>query len=162
MGSRRKPWIALVLAFGLFGASCGDSDDAMEPSVSEAGEGSDDAAQNACPADGCQINFGTIEKSGDELEITWDLNFDPDINSNHIHIYWDNFSAAQVSNDATERNVIQGDWVPTDLSPVYVTDGPASTSVRGDSTTLCLVAADRDHNVIDEGVEICKDVSEFL
>ncbi|MGI9599143.1 MAG: hypothetical protein ACR2QK_23470 [Acidimicrobiales bacterium] len=153
----------------LFGAACGsDSDDDDEAAgetseeSAESGDSGGDATQNACPADGCTIDFAELAKSGDEIEVTWDLNFDPDITNNHIHIYWDNFTAAQVSNDATDRGVDQGEWVPTDLGPTYVTDGAVSTSVRGDSTTLCLVAADRDHNVLDEDTEICRDVSEFL
>ncbi len=163
MNSGGKISIALLLTLALIGAACGsDSDD------TEAGEGAtettagDGDLQNACPADGCIVDFAGVAAAGDEIEVTWELNFAPDINNNHIHIYWDNFTPAQVSNDATDRGVDQGEWVPTDLGPTYVTDGAASTSVREDSTTLCLVAADRDHNVIDEGTEICRDVSELL
>lgn len=171
-----KVSIALLFVLAVLGAACGDDDstdaesegdgteetaDAGDADTDDAGDG-DSVTQNACPADGCRIGFADISRSGDELEVTWELNFDPDINNNHIHIYWDKFSAAQVSNDATDRGVEQGDWVPTDQGPTYVTDGPASTSERGDSTTLCLVAADRDHNVIDESTEVCQDVSELL
>ena len=154
--------LALVMSFALFASACGgdtDDDATVEESSSET-EGA--ATQNACPAEGCTIDFGELSKSGDEIEVTWVINFDPDINNNHIHIYWNNFTAAQVSNDATDRNVAQGEWVPTDTAPSYVTSGAVSTSVRGASTTLCLVAADRDHNVIDEGTEVCKDVSDLL
>lgn len=155
--------LAMLLALALLGAACGSDDAEDTTDAGDAGsEESGDATQNACPADGCTIDFAELSKSGDEIEVTWALNFDPDINNNHIHIYWDNFTAAQVSNDATDRGVDQGEWVPTDLGPSYVTDGAVSTSVRGDSTTLCLVAADRDHNVLDEGTEICRDVSEYL
>ncbi|MGB5757791.1 MAG: hypothetical protein WBM50_12820 [Acidimicrobiales bacterium] len=165
--------IALLLSSALIGAACGsDSDDTEagdgDTATTEADGGGTETTeeggdlQNACPAEGCIVDFADVAASDDEIEVTWKLNFDPDINNNHIHIYWDNFTAAQVSNDATERGVEQGEWVPTDLGPSYVTDGAASTSVRGESTTLCLVAADRDHNVIDEETEICRDVSELL
>lgn len=157
-----KYWPAIVLSLALIGGACGGGDE-DEPTGGTEQPATDEAvAQNACPTEGCTIGFGTLAKSGDEIEVTWDINFAPDINNNHVHIYWDNFSAAQVSNDATDRGVEQGDWVPTAMMPTYVTDGPASTSVRGDSTTLCLVAADRDHNVIDEATEVCQDVSEYL
>ncbi len=153
--------IALALSFALLVSACGgDSED--ESTVAETGSGSEEATQNACPAEGCTIDFADIQKSGDELEVTWEINFDPDLNNNHIHIYWNKFTAAQVSNDATDRNVEQGEWIPTDSAPTYVTGGAVSTSVREDSTTLCLVAADRDHNVIDESAEVCRDVSDLL
>jgi hypothetical protein len=171
--------LAAVLALSLGAAACGDDDTTDEAATDdtsatgesgdggEAGDGATDdgegaGAQNACPAEGCRIDFASVTKVGDEIEVTWDINFDPDINNNHIHIYWDNYSADQVSNDATDRGVDQGEWVPTDEKPAYVTGGAASTAVRGDSTTLCLVAADRDHNVLDSGAEVCRDVSDQL
>lgn len=158
-----KITLALVLSLALLSSACGsDTDDAAEETTeTESGDG-ESATQNACPADGCKIDFGELAKVGDEISVTWDMNFEPDLNNNHIHIYWNNFTAAQVSNDATDRGVAQGEWVPTDLTPSYETEGASSTSVRGESTTLCLVAADRDHNVIDESTEVCRDVSEFL
>lgn len=151
----------LVASLALLAASCGSDN---ETTSGDEGDDSASAAatQNACPSGGCTIDFASITTSGDELEITWDINFDPDINNNHIHIYWDLFDAAQVSNDAADNGLTQGEWVPTDTAPSYVTEGAVSTSVRGDSTTLCLVAADRDHNVIDAGAEVCRDVSEYL
>lgn len=160
--------LAAVLALSLALAACGDDDDTEAGDDATAEEGAEstdeetDVAQNACPAEGCQIDFASVAKSGDEIEVTWDMNFDPDLSNNHIHIYWDNFSADQVSNDAADRDVEQGEWVPTDDSPSYVTAGAVSTAVRGDSTTLCLVAADRDHNVIDSSTQVCRDVSDLL
>lgn len=151
--------VVLVASIALLAAACGSDDDAASDTGEEAVAA---ATQNACPSGGCTIDFASITPSGDELEITWEINFDPDINNNHIHIYWDLYDAAQVSNDAADNGLTQGEWVPTDTAPVYVTDGAVSTSVRGDSTTLCLVAADRDHNVIDVGAEVCRDVSEHL
>ena len=150
----------LVASLALLAASCGSDEEATSGDGGE--ESAAAATQNACPSDGCTIDFASITTSGDELEITWEINFDPDINNNHIHIYWDLYDAAQVSNDAADNGLTQGEWVPTDVAPTYVTDGAVSTSVRGESTTLCLVAADRDHNVIDTGAQICRDVSEYL
>lgn len=157
----RKTWLLAVLSLALIAAACGSDSDEDDADAGTA-EVEESTLQNACPADGCMIDFGALAKSGDEIEVTWEMNFAPDVDANHIHIYWDNFTASQVSNDATERGVTQGEWVPTDLAPSYVTSGAASTAVRGDSTTLCLVAADRDHNVIDESTQICTDVSEYL
>lgn len=157
--------IALALSLALFASACGgssDDDTTTDDDSTESADSAGAATQNACPAEGCQIDFGELQTSGDEIEVTWEINFDPDLNNNHVHIYWNNYTAAQVSNDATDRGVAQGEWVPTDLAPSYVTDGAVSTSQRGESTTLCLVAADRDHNVIDEGTEVCRDVSDLL
>lgn len=151
-------------------AACGDSGDAADDTESTdnatesdgAAADAGDEAQNACPADGCQIGFESIEAAGDELLVTFDMNFDPEVARNHIHIYWDNYSAAQVSGDAADRGVEQGEWVPTDSAPTYTTEGAVSTTVRGDSTVLCVVAADRDHNVIAEETQVCEDVAEML
>ena len=86
---------------------------------------------------------------GDELKLTWDANFVPSASNNHIHVYWDTYTAEQVSNDAAARGVDQGEWVPTDAFPDYVTEGATSVANRGDSTQLCVTAGDSDHNVID-------------
>lgn len=166
-----KQFIPVIVALGLFLTACGSSGNTVVGGSSEEREGdataedasSDgEATQNACPADGCQIGFADVEKDGDELKVTWDINFAPDMNNNHVHIYWDNFEPAQVSNDATNRNVAQGEWVPTDSAPTFVTSGVVSTAARGDSTSLCVVAGDRDHNVIDVATEVCRDVSDLL
>jgi len=157
--------LAVVAALSLWVSACGDDDTSTASdggTTEETTDGAIEVAQNACPAEGCMIDFASVEQSGDELEVTWTLNFDPDINNNHIHIYWDTYTADQVSNDATDRGVEQGEWVPTDEMPSYVTDGAVSTAVRGDSTTLCVVAGDRDHNVIDAGTQVCRDVSDLL
>ena len=42
--------------------------------------------------------------------------------------------------------------------PEYVTEGAVSTEARGDSTTMCVTAGDRDHNVIDSSIVDCCDV----
>lgn len=165
IGGKCKLGIVVTVLLLTGACSSDDSDQTtdIESEVDPEAPAADDGGlQNSCPADGCQIDFASIEADGEELKVSWEINFAPDISNNHIHIYWDMFSAAQVSNDATERGVEQGEWVPTDATPEYTTDGAVSTSERGESTTLCLVAADRDHNVIDEGTQVCRDVSEFL
>ena len=118
--------------------------------------------QNACPKDGCQVSIASAEKSGEELKLVFDANFAPEVARNHIHIYWDTYSADQVSKDAKSRGVEQGNWHPTDDYPNYITQSDASLSARQGSTTLCVTAADRDHNVIDSGIVQCTDVSDKL
>lgn len=159
MDIRRHVFVLLAL-FALVAVGCGSDDSSSGDS--SAGDDETSALPNACPADGCQIGFKNVEKSGDEISVEWELNFSPEFANNHIHIYWDLYDPGQVSGDAADRGLEQGEWVPTDVVPVYVTEGAVSTSVRADSTTLCVVAADRDHNVIDEAAEVCRDVSEFL
>ena len=70
-------------------------------------------------------------RSGDSPDLERELG--PDFSKNHIHVYWDKYTADQVSNDAAARGVTQGEWVPTGDYPQYVTEGAVSTSVRGDS-----------------------------
>ncbi len=118
--------------------------------------------QNACPVDGCKITITDVKPAGKELRITWNANFTPDFSKNHIHVYWDIYTANQVSNDAATRGVKQGEWVPTADYPEYVTEGPVSTKARKKSTTVCVTAGDRDHNVIDASIVDCRDVSDLL
>lgn len=160
MEKRRTRSLIFVLAlFALVGAACcSDSDEDSEPSSDD---GATDA-QNACPTDGCTVSIVDVAAAGDELEITWDANFDPDVSKNHIHVYWDTFTADQVSNDAADRGVEQGEWVPTDADPSFVTEGAVSTAVAGESTTICVTAADRDHNVLDADIGECRDVAELM
>ena len=88
--------------------------------------------------------------------------FFPTSRENHIHVFWDDVSADQVSSDAESRGVEQATWTPTDEYPVYVTGSETSLSTRPDSTTLCVTAADRDHVVIDSTIVHCMDVSAHL
>lgn len=147
-------WSALLT---LVLIACGDSD-AGEGTTLPADNGEGPVA-NACPAEGCMITITDVTKSGDELAITWEANFAPDTARNHIHVYWDIYTADQVSSDAEDRGVEQGDWVPTDAYPTYVTESAASTANRGGSTTICVTAADRDHAVLDSSLVHCVDVS---
>jgi hypothetical protein len=156
--------IAVCALVTLALAACGED----ESSGGSAGgsQESDDAAAapvaNACPPEGCTITITETAKQGSEIAVTWETNFKPDVSKNHIHIFWDIYTADQVSSDAEARGVKQGEWVPTDAVPTYVTKGPVSIDNRGNSTTLCATAGDRDHAVIDSSIVDCQDVSDLL
>jgi hypothetical protein len=144
----------------MLAAGCGgDDDDSAAPTETTRGS---DATQNACPVSGCKITITDVEKAGKELRITWTANFHPDFSKNHIHVYWDKYTADQVTNDAAARGQTQGEWVPTGAYPEYTSEGAVSTSVRGQSTTVCVTAADRDHNVLDSSIVDCHDVADLL
>jgi hypothetical protein len=149
-----------LLAVTLGSAGCSSDDKVATAPTTESAPQAD--AQNACPVDGCQIKITDVTVEGQELKVVWSANFDPDFSKNHIHVYWDNYTAAQVSNDAAAKGQTQGEWVPTDDYPAYVTEGPVSTDVRGNSTHVCVTAGDRDHNVIDSSITDCYDVSALL
>lgn len=121
-----------------------------------------DPVGNACPPEGCSIQIMSVEKSESELVLGWTANFLPDVSRNHIHVYWDNFKAEQVSSDAEANGFEQGDWVPTSAYPSYTTEGAMSLSSRGESTIICVTAANRDHKVLDPGAVHCMDVSANL
>ena len=151
----------LLSALILIIASCGGDDDSGGSDTTGI-PAADGPVANACPAEGCEISILGVERSGDEFAVTWEANFDPDTARNHIHVYWDIYTADQVSSDAEARGVTQGDWVPTDAYPTYVTESAASAANRGESTTICVTAADLDHAVIDASVVDCRDVSDML
>jgi hypothetical protein len=118
--------------------------------------------QNACPVDGCKVKIDKVVRDGDELKVTWTANYKPDFARNHIHVYWDTYTADQVSNDAAARRVKQGSWHPTDEYPVYRTGSEASVKRRDGSTHLCVTAGDRNHVVIDSKLFQCTDVKDLL
>jgi len=149
----------LLVAFALAVTACGSDDDTGSETTAA---GSGDPVANACPAEGCEITIVEASANGDEVEVTWDANFLADFTRNHIHIYWDNYTADEVSSDAEDRGVTQGDWSPTDEYPAYVTESATSTANRGESTILCVTAADRDHVVLDSSIVHCFDVSAAL
>ncbi|MGZ8734412.1 MAG: hypothetical protein ACXW1M_04440 [Acidimicrobiia bacterium] len=167
MTTRHAPlvsrFVVVIAAVALFAAGCGsDDDDTSSGSTSTTGA-STEPVQNACPVDGCQITIDDVTRDGEELEITWTANFDPDVSRNHIHVYWDTYDPAQVSNDAeSTHGVTQGEWVPTDSYPSFTSEGAVAVGQRGTSTTVCVTAGDKDHNVIDVGVENCRDVAAIL
>ena len=190
-GRRSLGMAVPVLALLLVLTGCGDDDDTVsadtgaETSAAEtaaadtgaetgsadtgaadtgAADTSDDGAGNACPPDGCTIDITAVAADADagELVVTFDANFSPDIAGNHFHAYWDTYEADQVSSDATDRGVTQGDWHPTDEYPDYTTTEATSVSKSGESVTLCVTAGDRDHAVIDATAVTCQDVSAQL
>jgi hypothetical protein len=153
-----RAWVGGLALIALIAVGCGD-DDGDSASTTEP---VDETAQNACPVDGCEITITDAQAEGDEIRLTWDANFAPDFSKNHVHVYWDTYSADQVSNDASSRGETQGEWVPTGDDPEFVTEGAVSTSVRGDSTTICVTGANRDHDVLDSSLVDCRDVSAEL
>jgi hypothetical protein len=120
------------------------------------------ATRNACPEVGCDVRIDEVMRAGAELRIRWTANFVPDIARNHIHVYWDSFTADQVSHDAEARGVKQGSWHPTADYPSYTTEREASVARRGRSTRICVTAGDHDHVVIDAVRYECVDVNDLL
>jgi hypothetical protein len=122
------------------------------------------AMPNACPVDGCVVKILEVRKSGEELEITFDSNFTPDVSKNHFHVWWgENFTVEQVGRNAQPvYGVKQGRWHRHADYPAYITQGAASTGVRGDAVTICVSAADRNHNILDIKAYHCVDVSDNL
>ncbi|WP_424926658.1 hypothetical protein [Amaricoccus tamworthensis] len=119
---------------------------------------------NACPVDGCTAYFTTASNNGEEVTLTVESNFLPDMSKNHFHIWWgENFTVQQVSANAeTVSNVTQGDWHPTSEYPNYTTASAASTTVRNGATTLCISPADRNHDILDFNQVHCVDLAEIL
>ena len=115
---------------------------------------------NACPADGCRATIVSAGRApGGEITLALTANFSPDVSHNHFHIYWDRFTAQQVSADAQPRfGVTQGDWVPTADNP-YTTADATSVTKRGSSSKICVTAGDRNHDVLDPTLFSCYDVS---
>jgi len=119
---------------------------------------------NACPVDGCIVSIIEITKKGEELEVVLEANYTPDNAKNHLHMWWgEQYTVEQVGRNAQSQfNVEQGKWHRHDAYPVYTTSGAASLTVRGEATSLCVTAADRDHNVLDANLYQCVDVSSKL
>ncbi len=157
---RRRAPVYLLAACAFLVSACGGDDDETAAATTAATETA--AQQNACPVDGCTVEITDVEKSGSELRITWKTNFRPDFSKNHIHVYWDTYTAEEVSNDAAAKGKTQGEWVPTGDFPAFVTEGVVSTSKRAGSTTVCVTASDREHNVLDASIVDCEDVADLL
>lgn len=119
---------------------------------------------NACPVDGCEVAIASAAAEGDELALVFEANYLPDMSKNHIHVWWgENFTVQQVSNNAEPTyGVTQGDWHPTADYPAYVTSGAASTGLRGEAMTLCVTAADRNHDILDPEKVTCYDAASLL
>lgn len=162
--------VVVLSAVALLAACSSDEDPVLEgtpPEETHSMESPDatasaDAAGNACPVDGCKVSFASVEKAGGELKLTFSANYTADISRNHFHVFWDTFKPEQVSDNAERtHNVTQGSWEPTADNP-YTTAGTVSTSVRGESTRVCVTPGDRDHNVIDPKIVECQDISQYL
>jgi hypothetical protein len=123
-----------------------------------------EAMPNACPVDGCEVKIVDVQKSGDELDLTLESNFSPDMSKNHVHVWWgENYAIEQVSNNAeTVHKVKQGEWHPTADYPNYVTQSAVSTAVRRNAKTICVSPADRNHDILDVKVSHCVDVESKL
>ena len=160
MNTRNFSTWTLLLVIALIAGACNGGNSVDDTGPTEAT--SNAPVSNACPADGCAIRILDVTREGDELNITWEANFAPDVSRNHIHIYWDTYTADQVSSDAEARETTQGEWVPTDAYPRYVTESEVSVANRGTSTTVCVTAGDRDHAVLDSAIFDCRDVSDQL
>lgn len=119
---------------------------------------------NACPVDGCLVTIQSVEPEGDELKVVFEANFAPAMSRNHLHVWWgEAFDVRQVSNNAeTVHGVTQGSWHPTDDYPNYVTQSAASTGERGEAVSLCVSAADRNHDILDPELLHCVSVEEHL
>lgn len=123
-----------------------------------------DSMPNACPIDGCIVKITSIAKAGDELELTFDSNFQPDVSKNHFHVWWGElYTVEQVGRNAQSTfGVEKGRWHRHDDYPTYVTTNAASTAMRNGATTICVTAADRGHNVLDAKLFHCVDASDHL
>lgn len=118
---------------------------------------------NACPVDGCEIKIVAIKPAGDELAITFKANFKPDVSKNHIHVWWGElYDVKQAGRNAGTFGMEKGKWHRHDDYPEYVTTGAASTSIRDGAVTVCVTAADRNHNVLDVNLYHCVDASAHL
>lgn len=158
------PWFRSLLALTALLALAACNGDGGEPEAAADSPAVEQSVElpNACPQEGCRVEITEVEQAERELELTFDANFDPDLSQNHFHVYWDNFTAEQVSDDAEPRfGVTQGDWEPIDENP-YTTSGAASVTERGEATGICVTASDRDHNVLDPEQFDCADVSDFV
>jgi hypothetical protein len=113
--------------------------------------------------DGCEVEIIEVNRAGDELVITFKANFMPDVSKNHLHVWWgENFDVKQVGRNAKTFGVEKGKWHRHDDYPKYTTTGAASTSIRGSAVTVCVTAADRNHNILDATLFNCVDASSYL
>lgn len=119
---------------------------------------------NACPVDGCAVSIASVARSGDELQVEFEANFQPDLSKNHIHIWWgENYNVAQVSNNAEPTHgVEQGEWHPIDDYRSYTTQSAASVANRGEALSLCVSAADRSHNILDVSAFDCALIKDLV
>jgi len=118
---------------------------------------------NACPVDGCEVKILEVKPAGDELTLTFEANFKPDVSKNHLHVWWgEQYDIKQVGRNAKDFGVEKGKWHRHDDYPNYTTTGAASTSIRDGAVTICVTAADRNHNILDVALYHCVDASGHL
>ena len=158
---RRSIMLVGILGLSTLVGACGGSDDneAAQTTTTSAPRA---ALANACPPEGCRVRIVDVSRAGEELQVSFDANYSPDMSRNHFHVFWDTFTAKQVSDDAERRfGVTQGDWVPTADNP-FTTQDVVSVKVRGGAKRICVTAGDRDHNVLDPELVDCRDVTGVL
>lgn len=122
------------------------------------------ADSSTCPQEGCRVKITEIKSAGSELRLTFEANFKPKMPGTHIHVWWgENFTIEQVGlNAQTKYGVPTGEWDYTDDYPDHSTHGPSSTHARSDAHTLCVSAADNNHNIVDISKFYCLDAKNFL
>ncbi len=144
-GYRRTATYALFMAAVLIGA---DHAPASEPMA------------NACPVDGCEVKILEVKAAGDELALSFESNFMPDVSKNHFHVWWgEQYDIKQVGRNASAFGMEKGKWHRHDDYPDYITTGAASTKIRDGAVTICVTAADRNHNILDVSLYHCVDAS---
>lgn len=119
---------------------------------------------NACPVDGCVVKIVDAKRSGKELELTFESNFSPDVSKNHFHTWWgEKYTVKHVGRNAKAvYGVTKGRWQLTADYPAFVTKRAASTSVRDGAVTMCVSAANRDHNILNIDTFHCVNVADKL
>ena len=118
---------------------------------------------NACPVDGCEVKILEVKSAGEELALMFEANFKPDVSKNHLHVWWgEQYDIKQVGRNAKDFGVEKGKWHRHDDYPDYTTTGAASTSIRDGASTICVTAADRNHNILDVALYHCVDASGHL
>ena len=140
----RAPLTLILIGVGSFGLSFGAL-----------------AASNSCPVDGCQVEIVSVEQAANaEYTLTLSANFDPLLAKNHIHVWWgENWEVTQVTANAmTVYHNAQGEYHPIDDYPTYTTTGVVSASRRGTAITLCVTAADRNHNILSPELYHCQPI----
>ncbi len=165
--------LALLVAVVLTAAACVSiTDSAPEAPASSLPTEVDGEAEDriggaqigpGCSPDGCQATIEAVTAGANgELIVQLAANFDMTDSGNHIHVYWDLYTGAQVSADASDKGLISGQWaVAFEPGPFETTD-PVSVSDRGGSSTLCVTSAGQVHNVIEPDFVTCVDVSQQL
>ena len=84
-----------LVALALLVAGCGgDDDDDAATTTSRADQtlAERDGAERV-PCRRLQDHDHRRAPEGDELRVTWEANFEPDFSKNHIHVYWDTYTA---------------------------------------------------------------------